>query len=152
MSSTRAQSPALAKAGPPPCSPPVSPATSSAAQAEPTKVAAALVPAPPVLSIEPTTVTVQHWSRLAQGELFARARYIEWAVLMKRTWALNVMRCPKCERRMRVIATVTAPSTVRRILEHLRLRADPLPRAPARDPTWEQQDLSFAAGVDAGAA
>jgi hypothetical protein len=76
------------------------------AQAEPAKVPAALAPVPPVLSIEPTAVTVQHWARLADGELFARARYIEWAVLMKRTWGFNVLRCPRCERRMRVISAV----------------------------------------------
>ena len=83
--------PAPAKAGPPPFSPPAPPGTSSVAQAEPTKVPAALAPVPPVLSIEPTAVTVQHWARLADGELFARARYIEWAVLMKRTWGFNVL-------------------------------------------------------------
>jgi hypothetical protein len=44
---------------------------------------------------------------------------------------------------MRVLATITNPLAVRRILEHLRMRADPLPRAPARDPTWEQADLGF---------
>jgi hypothetical protein len=53
---------------------------------------------------------------------------------------------------MKVIATVTAPPTVRRILEHLGVRADPLPRAPARDPTWEQEPLGCDAGSDAGAA
>jgi hypothetical protein len=39
---------------------------------------------------------------------------------------------------MRVLATITHPDTIRRILEHLGLHAEPLARAPARDPTWEQ--------------
>jgi len=34
---------------------------------------------------------------------------------------------------------------VRQILDHLGVRASPLPRAPARDPDWEQIDLGFAA-------
>ena len=115
------------------------------AQAEPTKVPAALAPVPPVLSIEPTAVTVQHWARLADGELFARARYIEWAVLMKRTWGFNVLRCPRCERRMRVISTITDPNVVRQILDNLHVRSSPLPRAPPRDPSWEQANLGFEA-------
>jgi hypothetical protein len=97
-------------------------------------------------------LSVAHWGRLDQGALFARARHVEWAVMMKRTFGLDVLRCPRCDRRMRVIATVTAPPTVRRILEHLGVRADPLPRAPARDPTWEQEQLGFDAGPNAGAA
>jgi hypothetical protein len=32
---------------------------------------------------------------------------------------------------------------VRQILDHLGVRAAPLPRAPARDPDWEQVDLGF---------
>ena len=47
--------------------------------------------------------------------------------------------------RTRVMATITDATTIRKILEHLRVRADPLPRAPARDPTWEQTDLGFEA-------
>ena len=44
---------------------------------------------------------------------------------------------------MRVIATITEPPVVRQILEHLGVRASPLPRAPARDPALEQVDLGF---------
>ena len=51
-------------------------------------------------------------------------------------------------RTMRVLATLTDPATIRRILEHLGVRSEPLARAPARDPTWQQMDL----GGDADAA
>jgi hypothetical protein len=44
---------------------------------------------------------------------------------------------------MRVIATIAEPAVVRRILDHLGVRASPLPRAPPRDPDWEQVDLGF---------
>jgi hypothetical protein len=33
---------------------------------------------------------------------------------------------------------------IRRILEHLGARAEPLAPAPARDPTWEQLDFDAA--------
>ena len=49
---------------------------------------------------------------------------------------------PKCDRKLRPIATVTDPETVRKILVHLGVRAEPLPRAPARDPTG-QTDFDF---------
>jgi hypothetical protein len=98
----------------------------------------------PLLHAEPTTITVAHWGRLDEGELFAKARYVDWAVLMKRSFGFDVLRCPRCATKMRVLATITHPATIRRILEHLGARAEPLARAPARDPTWEQLDFDAA--------
>ena len=62
---------------------------------------------------------------------------------MKRTFGFAVLRCPRCSRRMTILATLTEAAPVRRILEHLGVRADPLTAAPARDPIWEQRDLGF---------
>jgi DNA-directed RNA polymerase subunit H (RpoH/RPB5) len=39
---------------------------------------------------------------------------------------------------MRVMATITDPSVVKKILAHLDLPTEPLPRAQARDPTGQQ--------------
>ena len=39
---------------------------------------------------------------------------------------------------MRPIATLTDPQLIRAILLHLGLRAEPLPRARARDPTGQE--------------
>ena len=63
--------------------------------------------------------------------------------MMKRTFGFAVLRCPRCSRKMSVIATITEPQEVRQILDHLCVRASPLPRAPARDPDWEQVDLGY---------
>jgi len=103
----------------------------------------AAVAASPVVFVDPTMISVAHWGRLEEGALFAWSSRLEWAVLMKRTWGFDVLRCPQCTRKMRVIAALTAPAVVRQILEHLGVRASPLPRAPARDPDWEQGDLGF---------
>jgi hypothetical protein len=54
----------------------------------------------PVLHAEPTRITVAHWGRLDDGELFAKTRYIDWAILMKRTFGLDVLRCPRCGARL----------------------------------------------------
>ena len=94
------------------------------------------------MRIEPTAISVEHWG-LREGELFATSRYVEWAVLMQRTWGLDVLACPRCARKMRVLSTITELATIRRILTHLGVRADPLPRAPAPDPTEEQCDFGF---------
>lgn len=85
---------------------------------------------------DPTILTVAHWSRLLDGDLYAVSSRIDWAVLLQRVEAL---RCPKCKSRMRVMATLTEAAAVKQILTHLGL---PLPRARARDPT-EQQSFDF---------
>ena len=90
-----------------------------------------------------------NWERLNQGQFFAKSRTIDWAVLMKRTWGLDVLRCPRCARRLRVLATLTDTSVVRKLLAHLHVRSTPLPRAPARDPTWQQVSLGFDADANA---
>jgi len=105
----------------------------------------AAVAAPPVVFVDPTMISIAHWGRLEDGALFAWSSRLEWAVMMKRTWGFDVLACPRCAGRMRVIATYTEPAVVRTILEHLGVRASPLPRAPARDPDAEQTDLGFEA-------
>ena len=95
------------------------------------------------MTVDTAMISVAHWGRLEEGTLFAWSRRLEWPVLMKRTFGFDVLRCPRCNRRMRVIASITEPPVVRQILEHLGVRASPLPRAPARDPDWEQVDMGF---------
>lgn len=93
--------------------------------------------------VDPTLIAVAHWGRLNNGELFAWSRRLDWAVMMKRNWGFDVLICPRCRRKMHVISTITEPSVVRKLLEHLGVRASPLTRAPARGPDWEQADLGF---------
>ena len=93
-------------------------------------------------------IAVAHWGGMEEGALFAWSRRLEWAVMMKRTFGFAVLRCPRCSRHMRVIATITEPPVVRQILDPLGLRASPLPRAPGRDPDGEQTDLGYH-GVEA---
>jgi hypothetical protein len=117
----------------------------AAPAAAPAGLTVATVAAEPVVVVEPTMISVAPWGRLDNGELFARARYIEWAVMRKRSWGFDVLRCPRCERKMGVIATITDPDVVRKILDHLGVRSVPLVPAPARDPPMEQTTLGFEA-------
>ncbi len=65
-----------------------------------------------------------------------------WAELFERTFAEDVLRCPRCGGRRHRIATITDPLVARRILRHIGARHEPLPLAPARPPP--QGVLSFA--------
>jgi hypothetical protein len=52
---------------------------------------------------------------------------------MKRTWGFDALRCPRCSRKMRVLATITDPAVVHKILEHLGVARAVVPRrAPWR--------------------
>jgi len=46
------------------------------------------------------------------------SHYRPWAELLKRTWEIDV-RCPRCEARMDLVALVTDPGSIRRVLRHL---------------------------------
>jgi hypothetical protein len=56
-----------------------------------------------------------------------------WARLLKRVFAVDMARCPWCQRGvLRIIAAITQGEVIRQILRHLKLSADLPPLAPAR--------------------
>ena len=62
----------------------------------------------------------------------AKPRYWSWADLMRRTFEIDVLCCPKCNGRMRVLATITEPRTISAILDHIERKGRaPPPRDPA---------------------
>ena len=46
------------------------------------------------MTVDPTLISVAHWGRLSDGELLAHSQYVEWAVLMKRTWGAHRAHLP----------------------------------------------------------
>jgi hypothetical protein len=48
-----------------------------------------------------------------------RPRYRSWAELMRQAFETDVLACPKCGGRMILLATITDPAVIRRILTHL---------------------------------
>jgi len=54
-----------------------------------------------------------------------------WAALMRRVFALDVLACPRCGGRLRVIATIQDPAVVRAILAPLGLAPGPASPCPA---------------------
>jgi hypothetical protein len=85
------------------------------------------------------------------------SRRLSWAELMKRVFATDVLECPRCSGRMRLVATITQPEVIRAMLECIgpataglrptrrasRSPARPPPLAPARP--LVQPDLDFGA-------
>jgi hypothetical protein len=77
----------------------------------------------------------------------AGSRYRPWAELLKRCFAIDVLACPRCGGRMRLVALVTEAASVRRFLRGLGESTDAPLRAPARGPPyWRSRVLRRAAG------
>ena len=57
-----------------------------------------------------------------------------WADLMRRVFELDVLACPRCGGRLRLIAVLEASEATKRILRHFRLPTEVPPPAPARAP------------------
>ena len=63
-----------------------------------------------------------------------RERRLAWSVLLKRTFGLEVLVCPRCAGPMRLVAAIEDPATIHRILTHLGLPT----RAPPRGSPWRR--------------
>jgi hypothetical protein len=61
-----------------------------------------------------------------------RERRLSWAALMQRVFARDVLQCPACGGRMRVIAAIEQPDVIEAILRSLGLAARSPPTAPPR--------------------
>jgi hypothetical protein len=62
----------------------------------------------------------------------SRRKTLPWAELLRRVAALDVLVCPKCLGPMTVIAYLTDPNVLEKILNHLGLPNEPPPLSPAR--------------------
>jgi hypothetical protein len=69
----------------------------------------------------------------------SRARRIAWAALLKHVFQLDLLVCPECQGKRKIIAAVTKPDAIEKILTHLGLPTQPPRLAPARAPP--QMDL-----------
>jgi hypothetical protein len=66
-----------------------------------------------------------------------------WAELMRRTFGLDVLACPECGGRLRLIALIEQHAVIVRILAHLGLPAEVPPARPARPPPPAAADFDF---------
>jgi Putative transposase len=77
-----------------------------------------------------------------------RARRLEWSLLMKRSYALDVLCCPRCQGPMRLIAVIDNELVARRILLHLGLMARAPPRGPLPGIVADPEPSDALDGVD----
>jgi hypothetical protein len=79
----------------------------------------------------------------AQDRAQGRAR-LGWAQLLYRVLFLDALLCTKCGGRMKVLAFLSDPAVVARILQHLKIPATAPPLSPARacqvDPLWTDHE------------
>ena len=77
-----------------------------------------------------------NWGRLLDGALLATSPRLDWATLLRRTFGADVLECPTCQGRMRIMAAITSPSVARQIVEHIRRPSKSTSAPPcARVPT-----------------
>jgi hypothetical protein len=75
-----------------------------------------------------------------------RERRLDWAALLRRVFAVDVLQCPRCNGRMKIVSFITDPLVACRILDHVGLpsalpvpdpvRAPPEPEFEA-EPVWD---------------
>lgn len=71
-----------------------------------------------------------------------RPRHVAWAEILRRTFGLDVLACPDCGGRLRLVATIADPRVIARILAHLGLPLEPPRPVPSRQPSWLPRDVS----------
>jgi hypothetical protein len=92
---------------------------------------ARVVPAPP--SEDTADASREHGARTNRT----------WAELMRRSFGFDVLACPRCAGRLRLIALIQQPAIIQRILRHLELPAEVPVMKPARDPPlWGEGDAA----------
>jgi hypothetical protein len=62
--------------------------------------------------------------------------YRPWAELLKRTFDVDVLVCPTCRGRMRLVAMVTDPKSIARFLAGIGELAEVPSRSPSRGPPY----------------
>lgn len=76
-----------------------------------------------------------------QAEAPGTRRSWAWADLMRRAFEFDVLACPRCGGRMRLIATIEDPRVIRRILAHLGLPTEPSDPCPFRSPPGRTAEI-----------
>jgi uncharacterized protein YbaR (Trm112 family) len=79
---------------------------------------------------------------------YVRPRHFPWADLLRRTFEIDILACPDCGNRLRLVATIENRTVIEKILAHLGLPLDVPTPAPARPTEWLPGILS---GPEAGA-
>jgi hypothetical protein len=103
------------------------------------KYAGVLAPASPWRArIGPRPKPAKELDSTGEGQVPKRAKgtYRAWADLLRRTFAVDVLECPKCKGRMKLVAMVTDPKSIARYLAALGEPVEVPARSPSRGPPY----------------
>jgi len=84
----------------------------------------------------PVVVEDEPQAERAKRAAYVKPRHFAWAELLRRVFAIDILACPDCGGRLRLLATIAERGVIEKILRHLGLSVDlPQPLA-ARTPEW----------------
>ena len=94
-------------------------------------------------SDRPDTPSAQR-AEATKGEIESKATrggntkrpYFPWAELLRRIFRFDILACPDCGGRLRLVSTLDHPPVVEKILKHLGLPVQPPSPSAARTPAW----------------
>ena len=66
-----------------------------------------------------------------------------WSALLKRVFGREMLVCPKCKGKMRLLGMVDSPEVIEKVLAHLGLETEVPKLAPARSPPQLEFDEVF---------
>ena len=95
---------------------------------------AKVVPTPPA---QPAPDAANE-SREIDVTTIQRGSRLPWALLLKRVFMTDALTCPKCQGRMTILAAITKPDAIRKILDHLGIPSE-RPRCIAARPPPQAQ-------------
>ncbi len=75
--------------------------------------------------LAPHVLSLAHWLRILEGELYASSSRLDWCTLLKRTFDTDLRVCVRCGGKLTVRAVLTDPAVIAKMLHALRR-----PRAP----------------------
>jgi len=78
-----------------------------------------------------------------QAPTVPRKRRLEWAGLMRRVFRIDVLECPRCGGRLKLLAAIDQPKVIEKILNSLGLPPRAPPPAPAQPPDPDLDALPF---------
>ena len=80
----------------------------------------------------------------SEDKAAAPKRYrLKWAALLARVFRIDVEKCPKCSGKMKIVAALTDPASIRQYLKGTGNEADIPELAPARAPPQVEMDFNF---------
>jgi len=84
----------------------------------------------------PNVISIGRWQRLLDGKLLATSPRVDWAMLLRRTYDVDVLQCPKCGGRLRVVEVIDDKEQAAQAWRAIEAGLEPEPRAraPSRAP------------------